>query len=115
MVFQVERSLDVRELLFDAGTVESDLREDRPRLINSAPGHEPSGALGRGKQEKEKQGRRNYLDSQHPAPFRITQIQLGDQVVRQERGENAQHDVELLNCHKTAAQPRRRDLSDVHR
>ena len=31
MVFQVERSLDVREFLVDAGTVDSDLREDRPR------------------------------------------------------------------------------------
>ena len=55
MVLQVERSLDVRELLVNAGTVDSNLREDRPRLINPAPGHEPSRALGRGKQEKEKQ------------------------------------------------------------
>src|SRR5271157_5137181 len=113
MVFQVERSLDFREFLVDAGTVDSDLREDRPRLINPAPGHEPSRALGRGKQEPEKQRRRNNLDPQHPSPFRSTQAHLGDQVVRQERDQNAQHDVELLSRHETAANPRRRDLGYV--
>ena len=112
-MLQVERALDVGDLLVDAGAVDSELREDGPRLVDAAPGHEPSGALGRGEQEEEERRRGDDLDPQHPPPFRGPEIHAGDQVVRQERDEDAQHDVELLGRHETAAEPRRGDLGDV--
>ena len=112
-MLQVERALDVGDLLVDAVAVDAELREDGPRLVDAAPGHEPAGALGRGEQEEEERRRGDDLDAQHPPPFRGPEIHAGDQVVRQERDEDAQHDVELLGRHEAAAEPRRGDLGDV--
>ena len=79
-----------------------------PRLLNERPGDSHY-------HWTKKWGAGQQLNPQHPSPFRSTQIHLGDQVVRQERDKNAQHNVELLGRHKTPAKPRRRDLGDVQR
>ena len=84
-------------------------RRSRPRPTSQR------GLSGVGSRSRKNSGRGDGQDAEHPPPFRRPEVQPRDQVVRQEREQDAEHDVELLDRHQTAAVLRRGDLGDVER
>ncbi len=79
--------------------------------------HQPPGTLRDQDRGDEKDRRRSGFDSEHPSPgsrmFRPQQI--GNQIIREIRRQNAHNDIQLADRHEQAATPGRSNLGDIDR
>ncbi len=93
------------------------------RFVLAPLDHQIARTLRNGQQQQQEQQRRRRHHPEHPAPGRLAGPQrpgggargVGQQVVAQERGEQAADDGDLLHRGQPAAITRRRHLGDVGR
>ena len=91
----------------------ADARQNFQCLLVAALDHEPPRTFRNERQQQQIQQRRKHLYAEHPAPVVLAHVE--QEVVREERGRDADHDHELVERHESAAPLRGRDLRDVDR
>ena len=99
-MFGGQRVPDRVDLLLHAARVRAEQRQELTGLLDAALGDEPPRTLRDAEEQEEKGRRRKGLDAEHPPPRDAAQLHAGEQVVREERQQDAQHDVELLDGHQ---------------
>ncbi len=91
-------------------------RENSAGLVSQPLLGQPPRAFGNGEDQQKKQGGGEGFDGKHPAPFeRIRHRRASNEAVAEKRGEDAQHNGQLLQGYQAAPNFRRRNFRDVKR
>ena len=108
-----QRSLDGRQ--FSVHVLLAELLKHRPSFRQPAALHQAPRAFGNAENQEEENRRRKCQQPEHPPPCHVGIEMLGDVIIRDVGQHDPDHDIELIHHHQPPAQPRRRNLGNVHR